>query len=130
MNQQQRAVVRRALDALTYIHAKTSQDEDEIINAITALRQLLEQPEPVQEPVAWMNPHGGFLSATYIEKFASGLDKETHNIPLYATPPAQSAAWVGLTGDEVWDVYKQVDSMQYMEFSRAIEAKLREKNAP
>jgi len=36
--------------------------------------------------------------------------------------------WVGLTDEEIWSVYKQVDSMQYMEFSHAIEAKLKEKN--
>ena len=36
--------------------------------------------------------------------------------------------WVGLTNDEIWDVYKKVDSMQYKEFSRAIEAKLKSKN--
>ena len=37
--------------------------------------------------------------------------------------------WVGLTDDEIWEVYKKVDSMQYMKFSRAIEAKLREAQA-
>ena len=39
-----------------------------------------------QEPVAWMNPHGGMLTANYIDNFASGLDKEIHNIPLYTSP--------------------------------------------
>jgi hypothetical protein len=51
-----------------------------------------------QEPVAWMNPHGGFLSASYIDKFASGLDKEIHNIPLYTSPPQRE--FVGLTDEE------------------------------
>jgi hypothetical protein len=46
--------------------------------------------------------------------------------PLYTSPPAR--AWFGLTDDEIWSVYKQVDSMQYVEFTHAIEAKLREKN--
>ena len=36
--------------------------------------------------------------------------------------------WVGLTYDEIFDIFKKVDSMQYLEFSRAIEAKLKEKN--
>jgi hypothetical protein len=48
-----------------------------------------EQPAQ-QEPVAWMNPNGGMLTANYINNFASGLDKEIHNIPLYTSPqPAQ-----------------------------------------
>ena len=40
----------------------------------------------------------------------------------------QPATWISLTDDEIWDVYKKVDSMQYLEFSRAIEAKLKSKN--
>ena len=40
----------------------------------------------------------------------------------------QPARWISLTDDEIWDVYKKVDSMQYKEFSRAIEAKLKSKN--
>jgi hypothetical protein len=36
--------------------------------------------------------------------------------------------WVGLTDEEIFDVYKQVDSMQYLTFGKAIEAKLKEKN--
>ena len=43
-------------------------------------------------------------------------------------PPETHKPWVGLTDEEIWSVYTQVDSMQYMEFSRAIEAKLQEKN--
>jgi len=47
-----------------------------------------------------------------------------HNMNQYRHKP-----WVGLTADEIWSVYKQVDSMQYVEFAHAIEAKLKEKNA-
>ena len=43
-------------------------------------------------------------------------------------PPETHKPWVGLTDEEIWSVYTQVDSMQYMEFSHAIEAKLQEKN--
>lgn len=71
---------------------------NEAMSQIIALVDPL--PEPVQEPVAWMDPHGGFLSATYIEKFASGLDKETHSIPLYTTPPAAQPA-VPLTDEQI-----------------------------
>ena len=36
--------------------------------------------------------------------------------------------WVGLTDDEIFDIHKQVDSMQYLTFGHAIEAKLKERN--
>jgi hypothetical protein len=82
-----------------------------------------------QEPVAWTSPHGGFLSANYINNFASGLDKEIHNIPLYTSPPAQRT-WVGLTDEELSEVYNQADwdTVNGWEYERAIEAKLRSKN--
>ena len=45
-----------------------------------------------------------------------------------ATKAQVHKPWVVLTDEEIWSVYTQVDSMQYMEFSHAIEAKLKEKN--
>ena len=36
--------------------------------------------------------------------------------------------WVGLTDDEVFNIYKQFDSLQYKSFAKAIEAKLKELN--
>ena len=36
--------------------------------------------------------------------------------------------WVGLTDDEVFNIYKQFDTLQYKSFAKAIEAKLKEKN--
>jgi hypothetical protein len=103
-----------------------------------------DQCRGVQEPVAWMNPHGGFLSASYIDEFASGLDKEIHNIPLYIAPPAPQPVpvktyhdgkpwpvapkpWVGLTDEEVMQTMSGDWTSQFY-FARAIEAKLREKN--
>lgn len=34
-----------------------------------------------QEPVAWMNPHGGVL-----QRLDTGIERETYTIPLYASP--------------------------------------------
>jgi hypothetical protein len=76
-----------ALEAL--LRVKEEFSIHQMDTAITAIKQAL--AAPVQEPVGWMNPHGGFLSASYIDNFASGLDKEIHNIPVYTTPPAQPA---------------------------------------
>ena len=39
-----------------------------------------------------------------------------------------SKPWVGLTDEEIFETHKQVDSMQYLTFGKAIEAKLKEKN--
>ena len=43
---------------------------------------------------------------------------------MYSAP----RTWVGLTNDEIFEIHKQVDSMQYLTFGHAIEAKLKEKN--
>jgi len=45
---------------------------------------------------------------------------------LYTRP--QQRTWVGLTDEEIFETHKQVDSMQYLTFGKAIEAKLKEKN--
>lgn len=36
------------------------------------------------EPVIWANPHGGFLSDGYMKNYATGLEKQTHTVALYA----------------------------------------------
>jgi hypothetical protein len=40
----------------------------------------------------------------------------------------EQRTWVGLTDEEIFEIHKQVDSMQYLTFGKAIEAKLKEKN--
>jgi hypothetical protein len=51
-----------------------------------AIRATRAQEQAEQEPFAWMHPSGGCLSAHYMKEFATGLEKETHTIPLYAAP--------------------------------------------
>ena len=62
---------------------------------------LLAQPE--QEPVAWMDPHGGVLLRLF-----TGLEKNTYTIPLYTTPPQRTeqepVAWM----DKYGEIYKDV----------------------
>jgi len=41
---------------------------------------------------------------------------------------AEKHEWVSLTDDEVFNIYKQFDSLQYKSFAKAIEAKLKELN--
>jgi hypothetical protein len=104
MNEQQRAVVQQALEALKGLYAITEIAQEDIDcrfawaempdakEAITALRKLLEQPEPVQEPVGkWMGKCIEWTENPY--KFKKGQS-------IYTTPPAQPAAWVGLTDEQ------------------------------
>jgi len=96
MNQQQRAVVQQALEALidatgTMIgECYTAAQQEE---AITALRQLLEQPEPMQEPVAWtlllVGEHNGIIGKAG-DKFL-GHPEHYQRVDVYTTPPAQPA---------------------------------------
>jgi hypothetical protein len=53
-----------------------------------------------------------------------------HEVALYTTPPAAQRQWVGLTDEEIDDLaeFHGLDFMSYDSFTRAIEAKLMEKN--
>jgi len=75
--------------------------------AINALRDRLAQPE--QEPAAWYDKHGMVTHDPF-----EGIR------PLYAAP----RQWVGLTDEEI----NAIPDCEYMDFYKAIESKLREKN--
>jgi hypothetical protein len=68
----------------------------------------IEQAEK-QEPVAWINKSRNLLSW---DKFYADMT------PLYTAPPQRQP----LTDEEIFEVHKRVDSMQYLTFARAIEA--------
>ena len=61
------------------------------------------------------------------ERIVTDVNGRKH-ITTEPMPIQEKRGWVGLTDEEIWSVYTQVDSMQYMEFSHAIEDKLKEKN--
>jgi hypothetical protein len=93
MDAQQRAVVQQALEALT-IQSDRVTEIGKQREAITALRQLLEaQPEPVQEPVAWMHVDAYQPSNRHLEwkENCKGYLGDWIKHPLYTTPPAQPA---------------------------------------
>ena len=95
--------------------------------AITALRERLAQPE--QEPVACVQDLGEVKRKHLV--YEKGMDWKD---PLYTTPPQRQ--WQGLTEEEInrlWDghvvpVFGK-NGINPIVFARAIEAKLRERNA-
>lgn len=100
------------------------------------LRTRLAQPEP--EPVAWLYRGDGMVQVLIKrnDHFFS-LDEGENFIkgePLYTAPPQRE--WQGLTDDEIIDTANNapfetmVSAEDYIYvISRAIEAKLKEKNA-
>ena len=84
------------------------------------------------EPVAWMNPYGGqTLTAHAMENFACGIEKQTYTIPLYTAQPKRE--WQGLTDDEIRKLLgspklAEYARIVYVEFARAIEQRLKDKN--
>ena len=101
--------------------------------AVETLRQALEQPE--QEPVAWFVVVKKDGKDRYIQM--SEADPEFY-VPLYAAPPKQEFVcstglchykhWVGLTDEEIDYLEFAIGHDNFLDFARAIEAKLRAKN--
>jgi hypothetical protein len=82
MNQQQRAVVQQTLEMANATLHEALEHIAKLKEENAALRQLLEQPEPVQEPVAWYRDEDG-MRIYYDTKCWEDAT------PLYTTPPAQ-----------------------------------------
>ena len=134
-------LMQQALEALERYQVKR-QDFDRFADEITAIREALaseaiEQPAQ-QEPVAYRSRlKSGSYTYCNMAQFFDNAE------PLYTSPPA-SKPWVGLTDEEMRDLEKQFNAERvrtsdeeyliiypgdYWAWQRAIEAKLREKNA-
>jgi hypothetical protein len=87
--------------------------------------------EPEQEPVAWMfearHIDTAFGPAVSI-RHPGQEHKYMRNVkPLYTHPPRRE--WQGLTEEEIYPLYSEPSSdAEMVEFARAIEAALKEKN--
>jgi hypothetical protein len=158
MNQQQRVLVRQALEAqeglkelnrgcgglslseINRIHKANDK-------SIADLRQLLEQPAPV----AW---HDKIMGMEVSMDVSTGDDDIDHRVygtvyevifqddggtpdvilaietdRNFTTPPIQPAAWVGLTDDEFNELYDAYEKSNGIgALMQRVEAKLREKN--
>ena len=118
-----REAMQMALDMLNEIADDVYCDQ-KLEGVIAALRQALETE---QEPVAWLSTD--CIGERYL-CFTKPKDNDPVQ-PLHTTPPKRE--WVGLTDEEIvaatnavhgFGAIKQKD----MNFAKAIEAKLREKN--
>jgi hypothetical protein len=93
----------------------------EIDKAITAIKQA--RSAPAQEPVAF--------NAGVPPLYPEMKDGETISVE-YTTPPAAQRPWVGLTDEEIdktrFAIQTKAITQRDHELSRAIEAKLKEKN--
>jgi hypothetical protein len=90
------------------------------------------QPAPVQEPLAWAMFKRGRLESFWMDRgdaYDYKFTSEHEWKPLYTTPPAAQRTWVGLTDEEITDIWAEASPYYHEDdFARAIEAKLKEKN--
>jgi hypothetical protein len=136
-----REAAQQALEALEALQGGCTDSNDGTVEAITVwcpevidtLRAALEQPEP--EPVAWMVYTQDGKSVCVTDNPADFI--EWRSFPLYTHPPRRE--WRGLTEEEIWACNRAqsdeefyhicVDHQHVPDFSRAIEAALKERNA-
>jgi len=74
---------------------------------------------------------GEKLDGAYERGFVDGMQMQVQRCVernVLGTSCKKSEHWVGLTDEEIFETHKQVDSMQYLTFGKAIEAKLKENN--
>jgi len=104
------------------VRAWDSGQVEPVQTALRAMRDRLAQPEP--EPVAWQCSECGGTHSL--------CPHERKDVPLYTAQPQRQ--WQSLTDAELWRIgfalgEKIPDLMIDLDFARAIEAKLREKNS-
>jgi hypothetical protein len=125
-----RTAAQQALDAMKcLVEAYEMQnmiraDINDAEYAITAIRAALEQPE--QAPVAyWHKPNQEDEEFIHVQAVNG---KCPDCVPLYTHPPRRE--WRGLTEEEINEATFHADERMntHLEFARAIEAALKEKN--
>ena len=93
------------------------------------IEQALKQPK--QEPVAWISAselmvmRGNALGGAKDWRVNVGLVKQDGDVGLYTTPPQRT--WVGLTNEELTDLFYNTNLGQQSAVGQAIEL-LRERN--
>ena len=129
MTDKKTEALKLALEALEVATTPLAKDRQEVLLAQAAIREALaDQPAQQQEPVAVVKalPMGHNQSDMHYA--------ECQHLPvgtlLYTSPPA-SKPWVGLTQQDINIAFDDTqEGGGFDDFARAIETKLREKNAP
>lgn len=88
------------------------------------------QPAPVQEPVAWgiIASNTGRICRVELDADEVEDHNPKHIVPLFTAPPQRE--WQGLTDEEITALKRNGERyISSQDFAKAIEAKLREKNA-
>ena len=84
--------------------------------------------QPAQEPVAWAvyDKRGGSKSLHWPEQHSPDGDANMFD----AVPLVPQRPWVGLTPEEILDLFDatNVYGSKWIEFARAVETKIKEKN--
>ena len=121
------AVVKLALEALEELitDVRMCDDIERGERAITALREVLAEPQP--EPVAWIWKYANgeeevvFVPPRHVD--ATHVDAPSTITPLYTSPPAQRKP---LTDAQIETVWRSVQANDFHDcvkpFARAIEA--------
>ena len=101
--------------------------------AAKAIAKAIKELES-QEPVAWVNQsaidwlNGNMQGSNeYVQTNLAKRKNNSATVPIYTHPPQRT--WVDLTDEEILDVFdaKNVYGSKWLEFARALEAKLKEK---
>ena len=123
----ERALIKRATEALKYWMDATSHSVD--WELLEDLESYLSTPEPTQdeEPVAWTNRQeiNALTEECTVYMYAEPMEGED-NIPLFLHP-AQRPDFVRLSEEEIFGLVPR-DYMEVIEFARAIENALEQKN--
>jgi hypothetical protein len=118
-------VLKQMVEALEY-HTEQTRPILKTKEAIQAGKKAIAELES-QEPVAWTllltGEHAGMVGKAG-EKFVGAPDYY-QRVNVYTHPPQRT--WVGLTDDEHCDIWYK-ESLDWMEYGKAVEAKLKEKN--
>ena len=109
---------------------KVAGGQSNILQGCVCQYSMQAPPQPEQEPVAWpcLIAEADFSQDTVTLKMQCNDYKVSSGKHwLYTTPPQRT--WVGLTDEEIGTIAYNVNTLDGIrQFSRAIEAKLKERN--